>query len=105
MDDGKRTMESEHSQTIEIEIYGSVYRVRSDRDPEFLQEVAAIVDSRMREISKHMSSADTFRIAILAALNLADELHSYEKHKEGERVEISKRVERLSGELAEAVQG
>lgn len=97
--------DDDQSQTIEIEIFGSVYRVRSDREPEYLEEVAAIVDSRMREISKHMSSADTFRIAILAALNLADELHSYEKQKEGERVAISERVERLAGELAEAVQG
>ena len=97
--------DSANPSTLEVEIFGSIYRVRSDRDPDYLEEVARVVDSRMREIAEHMSSADTARIAILAALNLADELHSYEKLLEGERVEISSRVKRLTGELAEAVQG
>ena len=51
-----------------------------------------------------MNTADTARIAILAALNLADELLSLEKRQEGERVLIREKVAELTEELAGALE-
>jgi cell division protein ZapA (FtsZ GTPase activity inhibitor) len=59
----------------------------------------------MREIAQYVNKADTARIAILAALNLADELFRMEKRQEGERVEIREKVEELTEELTGALRG
>lgn len=87
----------------EVEIFGAVYRVRGRDDGGHLQEVAALVDSKMREVSGHARTADTAKLAILAALNLADELLQNRTRQQGERVEIKERVTALTGELAEAL--
>lgn len=91
--------------TTEVEIFGSVYNVRGNDDGEHLQELAAIVDRKMREIAGQVTTVDTAKIAILAALNLADELVQTRHLQEGERVEIQERVTALTGELSDALQG
>jgi cell division protein ZapA (FtsZ GTPase activity inhibitor) len=63
------------------------------------------VDSKMREVAEHVATADTARIAILAALNLADELFQSQKRQEGERVEIKEKVAELAEELTQALDG
>jgi cell division protein ZapA len=89
--------------TTDVEIFGSTYHVRGNKDPELLQELASLVDGKMREIAQQVSTVDTAKIAILAALNIADELMQCRKQQEGERVEIQDKVtslaERLEGVL------
>ncbi len=89
----------------EVEIFGAVYHVRGSEDAEYLQTLADLVDRRMREIAQHITSGDTTRIAILAALNLADELFRTQKQQEGERVEIREKVVALTEELTHALEG
>lgn len=91
--------------TTEVEIFGSVYTIRGSENGEHLQELAAIVDRKMREIAGQVATVDTGKIAILAALNLADELVQTRHLQEGERVEIQERVTALTGELSDALQG
>jgi len=91
--------------TTEVEIFGSVYTVRGVDDGEHLRELAAIVDRKMREIAGQVATVDSAKIAILAALNLADELVQTRHLQEGERVEIQERVTALTGELSEALLG
>ena len=85
--------------TTDVEIFGSTYHVRGDKDPELLQELADMVDGKMREIAQQVSTVDTAKIAILAALNIADELLQCRKQQEGERVEIQDKVTRLAERL------
>lgn len=59
---------------IQVEIAGRTYTLRGNRDPGAVRELAGFVDERMREISNRTNTADTTRVAILAALNIADEL-------------------------------
>jgi len=87
----------------EVEIFGAVYSVRGSDDRGYLQGLADLVDRKMREVAQHVNTADTARIAILAALNLADELLSLEKRQEGERVLIREKVAELTEELAGAL--
>ncbi|MDX1501499.1 MAG: cell division protein ZapA [Thermoanaerobaculia bacterium] len=89
----------------EVEIFGSVYSVRGDKDPEHLQELARLVDQRMKEIAKQVSTVDSAKIAILAALNIADDLFHCRKRQEGDREKIEERVTELTGELDQALKG
>ena len=65
---------------IQVEIAGRTYTLRGNRNPAAVRELAGFVDERMREISTRTNTADTTRVAILAALNIADEMF---KDREG----------------------
>src|SRR6187397_1787433 len=72
----KGSMEgSTGSPTIRVEIYNQTYNIRSDGDTEYIIQLAEFVDSRMREISSGTLTVDSLKVAILAALHVADELH------------------------------
>jgi cell division protein ZapA len=87
----------------EVEIFGAVYHVRGRDDSGYLQELATLVDGKMREVAERVRTVDTAKIAILAALNIADELQQCRQRHEGERDEIRERVTALAGELAAAL--
>lgn len=93
------------STTTQVEIFGSVYHVRGNDDDGYFQNLADLVDRKMREVAQHVNTGDTARIAILAALNLADELFRIQNRQEGERVEIREKVAELTEELTQALQG
>ena len=95
---------SRASETAEVEIFGSIYHVRGDKESEYLQDLAGLVDHKMREISNNVATVDAGKIAILAALNIADELHQCRKQQEGEREEIQEKVGSLVGRLEEALE-
>jgi cell division protein ZapA len=67
--------ESPASHTIDVRIYNQTYSIRGDGNTEYIQELAEYVDRRMKEISVGTLTADSLRVAILTALNIADELH------------------------------
>ena len=71
----KGSMEAPSSPTIRVEIYNQTYNIRSDGDTEYIIQLAEFVDSRMREISSGTLTVDSLKVAILAALHIADELH------------------------------
>src|SRR5262247_839356 len=72
----KATMDSTTSSpTIRVEIYNQTYNIRSDGDTEYIIQLAEFVDGRMREISSGTLTVDSLKVAILAALHIADELH------------------------------
>ena len=60
------------SDSTTVEIFGQTYNVRGEGDPDYLTELARFVDSRMREVAAEVATVDTAKIAILAALNIAD---------------------------------
>ncbi|MEO8502321.1 MAG: cell division protein ZapA [Acidobacteriota bacterium] len=91
------------TKSIDIEIFGSTYHVRAEQDREYLQELAASVDRKMREIAGSGSKVDPGRVAVLAALNLADELFRQQRLREGERVNIEETAARLAEALASAL--
>jgi cell division protein ZapA len=58
---------------VHVEIFGQDYAVRGGDDPAYVEKLAAFVDERMKEISQSSGAVDSLRIAVLAALNVADE--------------------------------
>jgi cell division protein ZapA len=61
-------------QLLELEILGQTYHVRIQGSKEWAQKVGKIVDETMQEIQGQTRLQDTTKVAILAALNLADRL-------------------------------
>ena len=59
---------------ITVEIFGQAYPIRSTLDEKYVIDLAAFVDQRMRAASDAVPHGDVVRLAILAALNIADEL-------------------------------
>ena len=62
-------------QTVRVEIYNQTYSIRSDGDNEYIMDLAEYVDLKMREISSGTFTVDSLKVAILAALHIADEFH------------------------------
>ncbi len=60
---------------IDIEIYGQKYkiRVKGEEDEKYISHLTSHVDQKMHEIAVKSKSTDMFKIAVLAALNIADE--------------------------------
>jgi cell division protein ZapA len=96
-------MRTKPAGSTQVAIFGSSYALRGGRDDQYLQELAAVVDRKMREVADHTGSDDAARTAILAALNLADELFQHREQQSGERIEVRERVARLAGTLGDAL--
>jgi cell division protein ZapA len=62
--------------SVVVRIFDQPYRLRTGRDAGYAERVATLVDGRMREVAAHMTTLDVAKIAVLTALNLADELES-----------------------------
>src|SRR5436853_7873509 len=84
-------------QTIRVEIYNQTYSIRSDGDNEYIYDLAEYVDRKMREISSGTLTVDSLKVAILAALHIADELHRLKNMHEQADAQLAAR----SAECAE----
>jgi len=87
---------SQEGGVLKINIYGTEYPIKSDSnaDTEYILKVADYVDQKMREIDQNTQSKSSLKIAILAALNIADELFQ-EKQKEIVKVDNEKTGARI----------
>jgi cell division protein ZapA len=70
--------------SVEVNIFNQVYSLRTNREVEHIKRIAGLVDERMRLISAHATAHDLAKIAIFAALNIADELSDTREHYEQE---------------------
>jgi cell division protein ZapA len=59
---------------VHVEIFGQTYAVRGGADPGHVAKLAAFVDAQMQDVSRSSGAVDSVRVAVLAALNIADEL-------------------------------
>ena len=83
---------------IEIEIYGRTYkiRVKGEEDEKYISRLTSYVDQKMQEIAVKSRSADPTKIAVLAALNIADEYFLSQKRPE----RVDEGIDRLEAEIA-----
>jgi len=71
---------------IRVEIYDQIYHIGGELDEAYVQELARYVDTKMREVAAATQTVDSLRVAVLAALAMADELHTLrQEHHEIER--------------------
>jgi len=67
-------MNDRESDVVQVKIYDREYALRTTGDAERLHQVCRSLDRRMREVAKSSGSVDTLKVAVLAALNVEDEL-------------------------------
>lgn len=91
----RQTTETE--QTIRVEIYNQTYSIRSDGDNDYILKLAEYVDRKMREISSGTFTVDSLKVAILAALHIADEYHQLQDSQNQSDMQLASR----SAECAE----
>ena len=84
-------MDNTPSQSYKVVIYNQTYSLRSDHDPSYIQDLAEYVDKRMNEIARATMTVDSLRVAILAALQLTDELFQARKDLKLTEEEIADR--------------
>lgn len=70
------------SQDIRVEIYGQTYSIRTDLNPDYIRQLARTVDARIQALAGQSGTGDTRRLAVLTALNLADELQQLQSAAE-----------------------
>ena len=83
------------SRVVTVEIQGQRYPVRSDLDANYVAELARFVDSRMSLASRESTVADSMRIAVIAALNIADELYRARDEANGGHTALLDRAAQL----------
>jgi cell division protein ZapA len=81
--------------SVEVNIFNQVYSLRTNREIEHIKRIAGLVDERMRLISAHTTAHDLAKIAVFAALNIADELSDTREYYESEFQKL------LTGQAAE----
>jgi len=84
--------------TLSVTIFGSEYKIKG-ADPDYIGEVAAYVDSKMRELERRLSSGAPAKIAILTSLNIADELFRERKERERLLLELKGKARSLGTAL------
>ena len=87
-----------------VEIFGQRLGLRADGDEARVQEIARFVYFRMREVADRSSSVDTVKIAVLTALNIADELfQERESDQDTRQKRLEKQAKRLVTKIEEAM--
>jgi cell division protein ZapA len=72
---------------VKVQIFGQTYSIHGDLDAAYVQRLAAYVDEKMSAIADATATIDTQKVAVLAALAIADELHSIQRDS-GEHNEL-----------------
>lgn len=90
------------STSIRVEIYDQTYHLRGS-DPEYVQKLAEYVDNKMRQVASQTATVDSLRLAVLAALNIADELHMVRSKYDNVSTEYTQRASHLQSALDSAL--
>jgi cell division protein ZapA len=93
---------AEKANLVQVEIFGQTYSVKSGGDAAYVQKLAAFVDEEMKDVSRASGAVDSLKVAVLAALNLADECFRLREQGEGEHASgasLDERAMRLARKL------
>jgi cell division protein ZapA len=93
---------SNNNNSVRVEIFDQGYNLRGT-DPDYILKLAEYVDSKMRAVAEQTHTVDSSRLAVLAALNIADEYHLLKQTAEGGASDSSKRARQLLNALDEVL--
>jgi cell division protein ZapA len=86
-------------QSVTVQIAGVKYALKTDEDERWVKSVAALVDERFREIQKKARTPDTQAVAMLTALQIAEELFRERR----DTSELRKRIREKSQSLLDVL--
>lgn len=87
---------------VRVEIFDQAYNLRGS-DPDYILKLAEYVDGKMRAVSEQTHTVDTARLAVLAALNIADEYHLLKRNQDSGSSDYLRRAQSLSSALDEVL--
>jgi len=93
---------SDAGRVVPVDIHGQRYPIRSGLDPAYVARLATYVDEKMRAAADSTPTGDSLRLAVLAALNIADELFRCRDttvERDGRLAERAQELERLVDRL------
>jgi len=93
---------SSSGNSVRVEIFDQTYSLRGT-DAEYIEKLAEYVDAKIRAVAEQTTTVDSLRLAVLAALNIADEYHLLKRRYDTIAAEYSRRATDLSGALDEAL--
>ena len=88
--------------SVRVEIYDQGYNLRGS-DADYIFKLADFVDLKMRTVAEQTATVDSLRLAVLAALNIADEYHLLKRKYDAVASDFNARAHELSGKLDEAL--
>lgn len=98
-------MNNPEQNIMRVTIYGHEYTVRAVADPNYIAEVAAYVDERMRDTELNLDGPQSpTRIAILAAMSITDELFTERRHRQNSLEQVEGRAMELSNLVEEVLE-
>lgn len=92
-------------ESVTVSIFGQEYTLKGGSDAEYVQKVAQFVDERMNEVARNATAVSTAKVAILAAVNIADELFREQQKRLENMVTVEDRSVQLTMLLAKEVGG
>jgi len=92
-----------NDESVRVEIYDQAYNLRGS-DPQYIKKLADFVDGRMRTVAQQTATIDSLRLAVLAALNIADEYHILKRKYDDIAGDFDQRARELSSALDEALE-
>src|SRR5580704_10171629 len=92
-----------NNSSVRVEIFDQAYNLRGS-DADYILKLADYVDSKMRAVAEQTHTVDTARLAVLAALNIADEYHLLKRNQDGSKLDYLRRAENLSSALDEVLE-
>jgi cell division protein ZapA len=94
-------MDNNPTHSHKVVIYNQTYTLRSEHDVDYIQQLADHVNQRMSEIASATMTVDSLRVAILAALQIADELYQARREIQETEEEIAERSTKYADLLDE----
>jgi len=88
--------------SVRVEIFDQVYNLRGS-DAAYILKLAEYVDGKMRAVSEQTATVDSVRLAVLAALNIADEYHLLKRRLEPSSLDARQRASKLASALDEVL--
>ena len=85
---------------IEVEVFGQTFTVNSEDDEKYVRQLASYVDQRMRQVGGTAKTSVSLRVAIMAAMSIADEYYKASRRE----AEIEEEAARLSALLVERME-
>lgn len=89
--------------SVRVEIFDQPYNLRGT-DPDYIFKLAEFVDTKMRAVAEQTSTVDSLRLAVLAALNIADEFQILKRKYDAISKEMGRRTSSLESALDEVLQ-
>ncbi len=84
---------TEESNQVQISIFGQEYSVKAPADPDYIKKIAEYLDDKMREVQSGFSTTQSStRIAILAGMNITDELFTARQSDESDSTEVEEKI-------------